>query len=63
MQSHSYFPFGIGTNVFTSPLMSQPNKIGGDSIPPSTNSYWVEDLTHDQMVTEDLSKKYVFVGA
>lgn len=63
MQSRNFFPFGMTNNVITTPIMSQNNKVGGGSIPPPTNSFWVEDLSGNQMVTEDGLLKYVFIGA
>lgn len=63
MQSRDFFAFGIQTNVFTTPLMSQFSKMGGDSLPPPTNSFWVEDASGENMVTEDGVLNYVFVGA
>jgi hypothetical protein len=57
-------PLGMGVvfNPVVCSLFTQ--YFAGTSSPvPPTQLLWVEDLTGDQMVTEDLSQQYVFVGA
>jgi len=56
------FGFGLKINPIVNSLFIQYYSGISSPIPPS-ELLWVEDGTGQQMVTEDLSQDYIFVGA
>lgn len=53
--------FGIGVNPLVNSFLIK-YFAGKSVVVPPGDQLWVEDGTGAQMVTEDLSQQYVFVG-